>query len=99
MEFLRADDGEFGKAVISPLVLGGDYGDKYQREVARVKLEKGTAVLLLDSPGTELTEAGVKGTMKKWVVTTKFKKEGPRDVRVQTREEIFGRDGEEKTKL
>ena len=99
MEFLRADDGEFGKAVISPLILGRDYENKYQRELARDRLEKGTAVLLLDSPGTELTEAGVKGTMRKWVVTTKFTKEGPRDVRVQIREKIFGRDRVKKTKL
>ena len=99
MAFLNANDGEFGKAVISPLVLGGDYGEKDQREVGRARLEKGTAVLLLDSPGVELEREGVKGTMRKWVVTTKFKKEGPRDVRVQEREEILGSGRVERTKL
>ena len=98
-EFLKEDDGAFGKAVISPVVLGGAYGEKEQGSVGRAKLEEGTAVLRLDYPGLEMEKEGVRGTMRKWVVTTRFKKEGPRDVRVWEREELLGDEGMGKAKL
>lgn len=99
MEFINQDDGAFGKAIISPLVMGGDYGEKEQGSVGRAKLEKGTAVLKLDYPGPELEKEGVRGSMTKWIVTTKFKKEGPRDVKVWRREEILGDGQTARTKL
>lgn len=89
--FLAADDAAFGSAVISPVVLGGAYGESEQLGVGKAKLEKGTAVLDLNHPGEEVegvVEAG-RG-ISKWVVTTRFRKEGPRDVRVRLREEVFG---------
>ncbi|KAL5396330.1 hypothetical protein PMIN04_005019 [Paraphaeosphaeria minitans] len=91
--FLRSDAGEeFSKAIISPVVLGkGDYGEHRQDGFGGVS--KDTAVLRLDYPGPELDKAGVKGTMREWVVTTKFKKEGPRDVRVVETRRILGKDG------
>ncbi|KAK7180531.1 uncharacterized protein CC84DRAFT_1169964 [Paraphaeosphaeria sporulosa] len=91
--FLQSEAGdEFSKAIISPVALGkGDYGEDKQDGVGGVT--KDTAVLRLDYPGPELDKAGVKGTMTKWVVTTKFKKEGPRDVRVVERGRILGKDG------
>ncbi|KAJ4299757.1 hypothetical protein N0V90_005003 [Kalmusia sp. IMI 367209] len=79
----------FGEAVVSPVVLGkGDYGESKQDGVGKV--DKDTAVLVLDSPGPELSREGIRGSMKRWVITTKFKKEGPRDVNVWERDEILG---------
>lgn len=91
--FLASDAGrKFSNAIISPVVLGrGDYGEDAQDGVGGVGRD--TAVLRLDYPGPELDGAGVKGTMMEWVVTTKFKKEGPRDVRVVERERILGEKG------
>lgn len=72
-------------ACISPLVLGkGQYGEKNQDGVGGV--DKHTAVLVLDSPGKEVT--GRRG-IREWVVTTKFKKDGPRDVDVKRREDVL----------
>lgn len=90
LEFLRSEEGNaFGKAIISPVVLGkGDYGEKAQDGIGGV--DKDTAVLRLDYPGPELEKEGVKGEITKWIVTTKFKKDGPRDVRVVEREKILG---------
>ncbi|KAF1966705.1 hypothetical protein BU23DRAFT_584262 [Bimuria novae-zelandiae CBS 107.79] len=99
MGFLAEDDGAVGKAVISPVVLGGLYGEKEQGKVGR-ELEEGIAVLKLDSAGAELEEVGVRGSrvVGRWVITTKFKKEGPRDVRVRERGDVLGEEGRE-TKL
>ncbi|KAJ4352244.1 uncharacterized protein N0V89_007591 [Didymosphaeria variabile] len=91
VQWLSSEDAAFGKAIISPVVLGkGDYGEDKQDGVGG--LDRDTAVLRLDFAGPELDKEGVKGTMRKWVVTTKFKKEGPRDVRVVEREKILGRE-------
>jgi 8-oxo-dGTP pyrophosphatase MutT (NUDIX family) len=78
----------FAEACISPIVLGkGQYGDSLQNG----GLDKETAVLELDRPGREVEEQG-KGRkgVREWVVTTKFKKEGPRDVDVRRREDVLG---------
>lgn len=80
----------FAEACISPLVLGkGEYGDKSQDGVGVVN--KYTAVLDLARPGVEVEKLGQgrKG-LREWVVTTMFKKEGPRDVDVRRREEVLG---------
>ncbi|KAF2437520.1 hypothetical protein P171DRAFT_449746 [Karstenula rhodostoma CBS 690.94] len=92
LEWLGGDGGAFGKAIVSPVVLGrGDYGEDRQDGIGGV--DRDTAVLRLDYAGPELDKAGVRGEMREWVVTTKFKKEGPRDVRVVERGRILGRDG------
>jgi 8-oxo-dGTP pyrophosphatase MutT (NUDIX family) len=77
----------FAEACISPLALGrGQYGDTLQDG----GLDKETAVLALDRPGKEVEEQGQgrKG-IREWVVTTKFKKEGPRDVDVRRQEDVL----------
>jgi 8-oxo-dGTP pyrophosphatase MutT (NUDIX family) len=81
----------FAEACISPIVLGkGEYGDKAQDGVGGV--DKYTAVLVLDRPGEEVDAQGQgrKG-IREWVVTTKFKGEGPRDVDVRRREDVLGK--------
>jgi len=98
MDFLkkpRVYDGtpevSFAEACISPHVLGkGEYGQSGQDGVGGV--DKYTAVLVLDRPGKEVEEQDQnrKG-LREWVVTTKFKKEGPRDVDVRRRDEILGK--------
>jgi hypothetical protein len=98
MDFLRKPrmyDGKpevgFAEACISPVVLGqGEYGEKAQDGVGGV--DKHTAVLVLDRPGREV-EAQGHGRMgiREWVVTTKFKGEGPRDVDVRRREDVLGK--------
>lgn len=80
----------FAEACISPIVLGkGDYGESGQDGIGGV--DKNTAVLTLDYPGKEVEAQGQgrKG-IREWVVTTKFKGEGPRDVDVKRREDILG---------
>ncbi|OCK77756.1 hypothetical protein K432DRAFT_407036 [Lepidopterella palustris CBS 459.81] len=68
-------------ACISPLALGkGLYGD----------LGTGTAVLGLHYAGPEV-EAQGRGRrgIREWVVVTRFKKEGPRDVDIRRAEEVL----------
>ncbi|KAI8932310.1 hypothetical protein NX059_010505 [Plenodomus lindquistii] len=80
--------------VISPIVLGkGEYGEAGQDGVGGV--DRFTAVLDLSRAGGEVEalDAGRRG-VREWVVTTRFKGEGPRDVDVRRREEILG--GKEK---
>ncbi|KAH7092424.1 hypothetical protein FB567DRAFT_435087 [Paraphoma chrysanthemicola] len=81
----------FAEACISPIVLGkGEYGDQAQDGVGGV--DKYTAVLVLDGPGKEVEDQGQgRRGIREWVVTTKFKGEGPRDVDVRRREEVLGR--------
>lgn len=86
----------FAEACISPVVLGkGEYGDRAQDGVGGV-VDKHTAVLVLDRPGREVEAqsagggAGERKGLREWVVTTKFKGEGPRDVDVRRREEVLG---------
>jgi 8-oxo-dGTP pyrophosphatase MutT (NUDIX family) len=81
----------FSEACISPIVLGkGQYGDKSQDGVGGV--DKHTAVLVLDGPGKEVEEQGLgRRGIREWVVTTKFKGEGPRDVDVRRREDVLGK--------
>ncbi|KAF1846291.1 uncharacterized protein K460DRAFT_281749 [Cucurbitaria berberidis CBS 394.84] len=81
----------FAEACISPMALGkGLYGDKAQDGVGGV--DKYTAVLTLDYPGKEVDaqSLGRKG-VQEWVVTTRFKGEGPRDVDVRRREDVLGK--------
>lgn len=80
----------FAEACISPIVLGkGEYGDLAQDGIGGV--DKDTAVLVLDRPGKEVEAQGHGRTgIREWVVVTKFKKEGPRDVDVRRREEVLG---------
>lgn len=81
----------FSEACISPIVLGkGEYGDKAQDGVGGV--DKHTAVLVLDRPGEEVEASGNgRRGIREWVVTTKFKRDGPRDVDVRRREEVIGK--------
>ncbi|KAF2737639.1 hypothetical protein EJ04DRAFT_430514 [Polyplosphaeria fusca] len=82
----------FAEACISPLVLGkGEYGDADQDGVGS-GVDRHTAVLLLDGPGEEAgaLDGGRRG-LKEWVVTTRFKGEGPRDVDVRLRHEVLGK--------
>ncbi|KAL6702805.1 hypothetical protein ACN47E_000941 [Coniothyrium glycines] len=79
----------FAEACISPIVLGkGDYGESGQDGIGGV--DKHTAVLTLDYPGKEVEAQGQgrKG-IREWIVTTKFKGEGPRDVDVKKRGEVL----------
>jgi 8-oxo-dGTP pyrophosphatase MutT (NUDIX family) len=79
----------FTEACISPIVLGkGKYGESKQDGIGGV--DKETAVLILNRPGKEVEEQeqGRKGIME-WVITAKFKKEGPRDVDVRRREDVL----------
>ncbi|KAH6639257.1 hypothetical protein C7974DRAFT_330404, partial [Boeremia exigua] len=83
----------FAEACISPLVLGrGQYGQTAQDGVGGV--DKHTAVLVLDGPGREVEAQphgqGRKG-VREWVVTTRFRGEGPRDVEVRRREDVLGK--------
>jgi hypothetical protein len=78
----------FAEACISPIVLGkGEYGEKDQDGVGE-GVGRDTAVLTLDRPGEGLESKGRRG-LKEWVVTTKFKREGPRDVDVRRREDVL----------
>ena len=81
----------FAEACISPIVLGkGEYGDKSHDGVGGV--DKHTAVLVLDRPGKEVEEQGQgRRGIREWVVTTKFKGEGRRDVDVRRREDVLGK--------
>lgn len=81
----------FAEACISPLVLGkGAYGKGEGSQVGKV-VDKYTAVLDLNNPGEEVKKQGLgRRGLRQWVVTTKFKGEGPRDVDVKPRDEVFG---------
>ncbi len=82
-------DTSFADACISPIVLGkGEYGEAAQDGVGGV--DKNTVVLDLDYAGPEVEGQNRKG-LREWVVTTAFKKEGPRDVAVRRREEVLGK--------
>lgn len=91
--YAGAPEVSFAEACISPIVLGkGEYGDKAQDGVGGV--DKYTAVLNLESPGKEVEAQGLgRRGLREWVVTTKFKGEGPRDVDVRRREEVLGGEG------
>lgn len=80
----------FAEACISPIVLGqGDYGESAQDGIGGV--DKNTAVLVLDRPGKEAEAQGQRRMgIREWVVTTRFKGEGPRDVDVKRRDEVLG---------
>jgi hypothetical protein len=107
MEFLRKPrvyegrpEVPFAEACISPIVLGkGQYGENAQDGVGGV--DRHTAVLVLDQPGKEVDAQGLgRRGIREWVVTTKFKGEGPRDVDVRKREEVLGKNfGDTKGKL
>ncbi|KAL1798172.1 hypothetical protein ACET3X_002209 [Alternaria dauci] len=88
----------FAEACISPVVLGkGQYGEAGQDGVGGV--DEDTAVLALDHPSREVEEQeGGKGRrgLREWVVTARFKREGPRDVDVRRREDVLGRKTQEK---
>ncbi|KAF2018016.1 hypothetical protein BU24DRAFT_421043 [Aaosphaeria arxii CBS 175.79] len=84
----------FAEACISPIVLGkGEYGEKNQDGVGK-GVDKYTAVLNLERPGKEVEQSDPsRRGIREWVVTTKFKGEGPRDVDVRRRDEILGGGG------
>ncbi|KAF2276612.1 uncharacterized protein EI97DRAFT_377470 [Westerdykella ornata] len=81
----------FAEACISPLVLGkGVYGGDRQSGVGK-GVDRDTAVLDLCDPGDEVRAQGLgRRGVREWVVTTKFKREGPRDVDVRLRDEVLG---------
>ncbi|KAK3061045.1 hypothetical protein LTS18_007145, partial [Coniosporium uncinatum] len=72
-----ARDGEpsWGEAVISPIA-------------QTVRSPDGRQILGLDKPGPELEGSGKKG-IREWVVKVRFSKEGPRQVDVGLRDEVF----------
>ncbi|KAF2468998.1 uncharacterized protein BDR25DRAFT_229729 [Lindgomyces ingoldianus] len=80
----------FAEACISPLVLGkGKYGDLQQDGVGGVGMD--TAVLTLDKPGEEVEKQGKERRgIKEWIITTRFKGGGTRNVAVWRREEVLG---------
>lgn len=81
--FLKGGDPLWADACISPIGMNGaQYGDK-------------RVVLSLDNPGLDLKERGRRG-VKDYVVMVAFAKEGPRQVEVKLRSEVFG---ESKEKL
>lgn len=81
----------FADACISPIVMGrGEYGDDVQDGVGG--LGRDTAVLKLDNPGKEVEAQGLgRRGVREWVVVTKFKREGPRDVDVVGRDVVLGK--------
>jgi len=97
LSFLRAPRSYAGTAeptwadaCISPITLGkGAYGDASQDSVGGV-VDRHTAVLDLSSAGAEVEAlgAGRKG-VREWVVTAKFRREGPRDVAVRRRGDVL----------
>jgi len=84
-----AEEVSFAEACISPIVLGkGEYGG------AAGSFDKDTAVLALDKPGKEVDAQGQgRRGIREWVVTTRFKGEGPRDVDVRRRGDVLGGGG------
>lgn len=80
----------WAEACISPIVLGrGEYGESGQDGVGGV--DRDTAVLDLSRPGEEVEVlGGGRRGIREWVVTTRFKREGPRDVDVRRREDVLG---------
>jgi 8-oxo-dGTP pyrophosphatase MutT (NUDIX family) len=97
--YAGAPEVSFAEACISPIALGqGLYGEKSHDGVGGV--DKDTAVLGLDRPGREVEEQGLgRRGIREWVVTTKFKKEGPRDVDVKRREDVLSGGGKTMGKL
>lgn len=88
-EYQGVEEVSFREACISPVVLGqGQYGERGQDGIGK-GVGRDTAVLALDYPGKEVEGSGRKG-LRKWVVTTKFKSDGPRDVNVRSRADILG---------
>ncbi|KAF2852481.1 hypothetical protein T440DRAFT_525945 [Plenodomus tracheiphilus IPT5] len=83
----------WAEACISPIVLGkGNYGESRQDGVSGV--DKDTAVLDLSRPGREVEALGVvRRGVREWVVMARFKREGPRDVDVRRRGDLFGKKG------
>lgn len=81
----------FAEACISPIAMGrGMYGEQEQDGVDDTGITKDTAVLALDRPGQEVEAQGLgRRGIREWVVTTKFKKEGPRDVALRRRDEVL----------
>jgi hypothetical protein len=87
-----APEVSFQEACISPIVLGkGEYGEQDQDGVGQ-GVGRDTAVLTLERPGEGLEKMGRAG-VREWVVTTRFKKEGPRDVDVRRRVDVLGGKG------
>ncbi|PVH95824.1 hypothetical protein DM02DRAFT_617638 [Periconia macrospinosa] len=83
----------FAEACISPVPMGrGMYGEENQDGISETGITKDTAVLALDRPGREVEaqKLGRRG-IREWVVTTKFKREGPRDVDVRRRDDVVMR--------
>ncbi|KAF2197082.1 hypothetical protein GQ43DRAFT_381828 [Delitschia confertaspora ATCC 74209] len=76
------DEPTFTDACISPIAEISRGGPEYGG------VDKGTAILRLDFSGKEAGQ-GRRG-FREWVVTTKFKKDGPRDVDVARRDEVLG---------
>jgi hypothetical protein len=74
-QFAQGGDPPWADVCISPQALIGKVGD-------------GRAVLSLEHPGMGLEKQGRRG-IKDYVVMVKFSKEGPRDVQIKTRKEIF----------
>lgn len=67
----------------------GEYGESGQDGVGGV--DRDTAVLDLSRPGEEVEVlGGGRRGIREWVVTTRFKREGPRDVDVRRREDVLG---------
>ncbi|KAF2434666.1 hypothetical protein EJ08DRAFT_693171 [Tothia fuscella] len=81
-QFLKGGDPSWADACISPIgTNGAQYGDK-------------RVILSLEDPGLDLKKHGRRG-VSDYVVMVAFSKEGPRQVEIRTRKEVFG-EGREK---
>jgi len=84
-QFVKTSDPPWGEKVMSPT------------QIMRRK-EDGRNVLALDKPGPELEGTDRRGDSE-FVVLVNFKKEGPRDVEVRLRKEVFEDERHGKEKL
>jgi 8-oxo-dGTP pyrophosphatase MutT (NUDIX family) len=74
--------------VLKQKIADGRWGEKYISPIGTSFGDDGRSVLVLDKPGPELKDSGLKGD-DEYVVLVKFRKEGPRDVEVGLRKDVL----------
>ncbi|KAI9821149.1 MAG: hypothetical protein M1827_003883 [Pycnora praestabilis] len=85
MDFINTDDPPWGEKCISPTAL-------------LWKMDDGRAVLGLEKPGPELARSERRGDPDR-VVLVEFSKEGPRNVEVRRKKDVFAEQRAHETKL
>ena len=85
VDFVKSGDPPWGEKCMSPIGLFWKGSD-------------GRAVLGLDKPGLELEGSGRRGDVER-VVLVDFRKEGPREVEVAWKKDVFKEEREDKVKL